>query len=97
MAINSMSGFYANKLYDDRMVWTSFNGDFDSGFTEIDIRNLSNVQEGKTPVYTVFLKVLASYTKELRDGKRVDIYVDWDRDDETDEYSNIHVTKVEVV
>ena len=96
MAVNHISGFYANELHGNE-IWTSFNGKFDEYFREMDIRDLRTVGEGFTPVYTVVLKLLAAYERDLRDGRRVDIYVNWDRDDVTDEYSNIRVERVELV
>lgn len=94
--IEKRGGFYGNKLVGGTVVYTAYEGEFNLGFREMEFRNLRPDIEGIHDVLTVVLRELYSYRQELKDGKQIDVYVDWDYNEETDEYSNIELKKVAV-
>ena len=94
------SGFYNSYMYTTNngteKIATAINGKHFEGFTELRIHDLHNGTEGATLVLDVVLKELVKYKKALKEGREVDVYVEWTLSKDRTEYTSCKHIKTEV-
>lgn len=91
-------GFYANELFvskDIEKIATAMNGKFFNGFTEMRMMSLVEGVEGSNLVLDVVLKELVNHKEALREGKQVNVYVNWTLSEDRSEYTSCNFIKTE--
>lgn len=97
---NKTRGMLASKLTDDgKILLMSPEGEFDKFSQDMSFEYLNDQTyiRGYNELYTFALKKLLGYRDELIDGKRVDVYLNWETDDRGIDIVEVHLDRVEVV
>lgn len=93
----TFKGFLANRIGNKSEMWTAREGKFFEGFTVMDISDLHSKVEGNDLLLHENLHALIKHKSDLKDGKRVNVHLEWELTEDRTEYQNVKVLKVEVL
>lgn len=94
---NTYTGFFRNRAsMKGKEIWTAREGKFYEGHTSMRTSELVEGVEGNSLVLDENLKALLPYKEELKAGKSVDVYVEWELNDDHSDYVRAETLKVEV-
>ena len=95
-------GFYSNELFENTSkgteeIATALNGQFHNGYTVMKLWDLDESVEGSDMVLDVVLKELVNHKQSLKDGKVVNVYVEWTLSNDRTKYTSCNFIKTEVI
>lgn len=98
MERTTYEGFYANELFDSNgveKIATARNGEFYNGYTEMRMTSLVEGVEGANLVLDIVMKELVKHKEALREGRQVNVYVNWTLSEDRTEYTSCNLIKTE--
>ncbi|MCR4362141.1 hypothetical protein NUG13_12450 [Bacillus subtilis] len=96
MENKTFTGFMANELHTNDELATAFNGGFYNGYTTMDFNNLDKEVKGANALLHENLQALLKHENDLKEGKQVNVYMEWQLTKDKQSYNNVKVVRTEV-
>lgn len=100
MTSKKFNGFLANKAIKREgkpsEIHTARDAKYHEGFTGMLMSDLQQGVEGNDALLDANLKALLPFKKDLKDGKRIDIYLEWQLTEDRMNYENVKVVEVRI-
>jgi hypothetical protein len=96
MENKTYKGYLANEIVSGTKIATAREGEFFNGYTVMHMVDLNENVEGSTPLLHENLQTLVKYKNELKEGKRVNVHLEWELTEDGYDYTNVKVLRVDV-
>lgn len=95
MTEKTNTGFLANRKWGKRLA-TAMGGRYTDGYTEMYFSDLQKGVEGADKLLDANLQAILAHREDLKAGKRVDVYLEWELTEDHRDYEDARVLRVEV-
>lgn len=96
MENKTYKGYLANELFSGNKLATAREGQYYNGYTDMDFIHLDENVEGSNLLLHENLHAIIKHKKELEEGKRVNVHLEWELTEDRRDYKSVKVLNVEV-